>query len=79
MTTSSHDILTVALALPRSDRLDIAEQLWASVKPPGAMSTDDPNSLAELKRRLAQPDAATVDGDEAMRRLWELQRRREGA
>jgi hypothetical protein len=44
-------ILQAALSLPESDRLDLAIQLLDTV-PPGALSADDPNLIAELDRRF---------------------------
>lgn len=71
--TNSPDILNAALALPESDRLYIAEQLLASVKPPpGILSADDPEGIAEILRRSEQiehGELELLDHAEVMKRL----------
>jgi putative addiction module component (TIGR02574 family) len=57
--------------LPDSDRLEIAQRLLASVKPPGAMSEDDADLEAELKRRVAR-----YKSEETQASPWALVRER---
>lgn len=78
---SSNDILTQALALPDSARVQLAGELLASVKPPGALSVDDPDFLDVLSRRqreLRDGTAKTYSAEEtvaAMREAIANQRR----
>lgn len=68
-TVSSHELIDMALLLPESDRLQIAGELLASVKPPGVMSVDDPGFIEEIQRRCEEIDAGTavlVDYETAM-------------
>jgi hypothetical protein len=51
MQLTSEAILEAALKLPESERLDIAARLLDTV-PPGLMSEDDPDFIAELDRRF---------------------------
>jgi hypothetical protein len=44
-------IFEAAMNLPENERLDLASRLLDTV-PPGIMSTDDPEFLAELERRF---------------------------
>jgi hypothetical protein len=78
---SSHQLIDLALMLPESDRLQIAGELLASVKPPGVMSVEDPGFIEEIQRRCDELDAGTVellDYETVMARLREsLQARKE--
>jgi putative addiction module component (TIGR02574 family) len=51
MSTAASDILSAAMSLSESDRASIALELWHSLCPPGVLSEDDPDFLAELERR----------------------------
>jgi putative addiction module component (TIGR02574 family) len=51
MQLSSDTILEAALKLPESERLELATRLLDTV-PPGIMSVDDPEFIAELDRRF---------------------------
>lgn len=51
MQLTPDSILQAALSLPESERLDLAAQLLDTV-PPGALSMDDPDFIAELDRRF---------------------------
>ena len=44
-------IFEAAMALPENERLDLASRLLDTV-PPGIMSSDDPEFIAELDRRF---------------------------
>jgi len=44
-------IFEAAMALPENERLDLAARLLDTV-PPGIMSIEDPNFIAELDRRF---------------------------
>jgi putative addiction module component (TIGR02574 family) len=44
-------IFEAAMNLPENERLDLASRLMDTV-PPGIVSTDDPNFVAELDRRF---------------------------
>ena len=71
------DLFDAALALPFKTRLELANRLWESLKPPGVMSEDDPGFAAEILRRVEDDIEESIDAEEALRRLWEAQRRRE--
>ena len=71
MTTESLDILNAALALSDADRLEIAQRLLASIKPPGALSCDDPNLAEELAQRVAR-----YESGETQASPWEAVRER---
>jgi hypothetical protein len=60
MTTDATAIFTAALALPESARVQLAGELLASVKPPGALSTDDPDFLDVIARRRQELRDGTV-------------------
>jgi hypothetical protein len=81
MTTDAAAILTAALALPDSARVQLAGELLASVKPPSALSVDDPDFLDVLSRRqqeLRNGTAKTYSAEEtvaAMREAIGKQRR----
>jgi hypothetical protein len=70
--TTSASVITLALALPEADRLHIAAELLASVKPPDVLSVEDPGFADEIRRRCAAMDDGTaelVDYDAAMARI----------
>lgn len=81
MTTDPSAIFTAALALPDSVRIQLASELLASVKPPGALSVDDPSILDVLSRRqkeLRHGTAKSYSAEEtvtAMREAIANQRR----
>jgi hypothetical protein len=81
MTTDAAAILTAALALPDSARVQLAGELLASVKPPDALSADDANFVDMLSRRqkeLHDGTAKAYSADEtvaAMREAIGKQRR----
>jgi hypothetical protein len=79
MNVDSSNIIDFALALPLSERLTLLNRLHESVVPPGVLCEDDPQASAELIRRIKNSNEPTIDGDEAMRRLWDAQRRRGGS
>jgi hypothetical protein len=49
------------LALPEADRLHIAAELLASVKPPDVLSVEAPGFVEEIRRRCAAIDAGTAE------------------
>ena len=69
MSTDSADILHAALALPEGDRVEIAQQLFASVPPPNVLSLGDADFAEKFKERLNYRDDELLDHDEAMRRI----------
>ena len=69
MNTPTADIVSAALLLSESERLEIAHQLFASVPPPKTLNQDDPNFEDGLKQRLEYEDEELVDHEEAMRRM----------
>ena len=74
---SSSDFLDFALSLPEEQRLHLATELLASIKPPGVMSVDDPRFLDEIRRRSEEIDrgeAETVSVDEALQSIREALR-----
>jgi putative addiction module component (TIGR02574 family) len=56
MSPTAEQLLTAALALPESERLELAEALLAASEPPAPDPTGDA-WLAELRRRTAEIDA----------------------
>jgi hypothetical protein len=69
MSTDAAAIFTAALALPDSARVQLAGELLASVKPLGALSTDDPDFLDVLARRrqeLRDETAKTYSAEETV-------------
>ncbi|RIK76400.1 MAG: hypothetical protein DCC67_13980 [Planctomycetota bacterium] len=52
MSTGHVDILNAALALSEGERAAIAFELLHSLKPPMALSEDDPALFEELDRRM---------------------------
>lgn len=58
MSPMSQQLLASALALPESERLDLAEAIIAASEPPTPQLRGDA-WLAELKRRSAEIDAGT--------------------
>jgi hypothetical protein len=74
MSTIPSSIWAQALALPENERVQLAGELLASVRPPGALSVDDPSFLDTVARRQAElrdGTAKTYSADEtlaAMRR-----------
>lgn len=56
MSPTTEQLLTTALNLPESERLELAEALLAASEPPVPQPTGDA-WLAELQRRSAQIDA----------------------
>jgi putative addiction module component (TIGR02574 family) len=51
MELSRDAIFEAAMALPENERLDLASRLMDTL-PPGIMSAEDPEFLAELERRF---------------------------
>lgn len=74
---SSSDFLDFALSLPEEQRLHLANELLASIKPPGVMSVDDPGFLDEIRRRsdeIKSGKAQTVSVEEALQSIREALR-----
>jgi hypothetical protein len=77
----SNDLWSQALALPEIERLNLAQDLMASVKPAGIISVDDPHLedvLAQRQQQLRDGTAATFSTEEtiaAMRQAIREQRR----
>ena len=59
MSPTTEQLLTSALTLPESERLELAEALLAASEPPAPEPTGDA-WLAELHRRSAQIDAGAA-------------------
>jgi putative addiction module component (TIGR02574 family) len=53
-TDAASEVLSKALALPEAERIRLAGDLLASVKPSGIMSIDDSQFEQELARRQQQ-------------------------
>jgi putative addiction module component (TIGR02574 family) len=70
MSPTAEQLLTSALALPESERLELAEALLAVSEPPAPETTGDA-WLAELQRRSAE-----IDAGEAALTPWPEVRRR---
>jgi hypothetical protein len=71
-TASPAEVISLALALPESARLEVAAELLASVKPPGVLSADDPGFAEEIRRRCNEVDAGKaelLDYQESMARI----------
>lgn len=67
---TADELITHGLALPESERLAVADQLLASVKPSGVLSEDDPNFEQELQRRIKEVDsgrAVLIDGEVSLK------------
>ena len=67
-------ILNAALALLYEVRMDLAKQLWNSLKPPGIMSEDNPGFAAEIRRRCEASDTSdgeSMSSDDVIQRLRE--------
>jgi hypothetical protein len=81
-TLPNNDLWMQALALPENERVQLAGELLASVKLPGALSFDDPDFLAVLASRqkeLRSGSAKTYSAEEtvaAMKDAVAKQRRR---
>lgn len=73
MSPTSEQLLTSALALPESERLELAEALLAASEPPAPEPTGDA-WVAELQRRSVQIDA----GEAAVAPWAEVKRRVRG-
>jgi len=71
MSSSTDNVFDAALALPLSERLELAQRLWESVKPPGVPSEDDPGFAEELQRRIA-----AYESGESKSTPWEVVRDR---
>jgi putative addiction module component (TIGR02574 family) len=75
LSVAAQKLLPALMALPLSDRLDLADLLYASIPPPpGMMCEDDPGFEAELERRLADLESGKTKGipaEEVFRRLRE--------
>ena len=70
MTTTQ--IYGTALALPKENRAELACQLLQSLKPPTALSDEEPGFSAELERRVEAYEAgetAASDWDDVSERL----------
>lgn len=70
MSPTSEQLLISALALPESERLELAESLLAASEPPAPEPTGDA-WLAELHRRSAQ-----VEAGEAVLASWAVVKQR---
>jgi hypothetical protein len=71
-TANPSEVISLALALSESDRLEVAAELLASVKPPHVLSVEDPGFAEEIRRRCADIEAGTaklLDYDESMARI----------
>ena len=67
--TPTNDLWSQALALPEIDRLNLAQDLMASVKPSGVISVNDPNLedvLAQRQQQLRDGTAATFSAEETI-------------
>lgn len=66
---TAKEVLSAALALPPEERVEVIEALEASLDTDGASL--DPETLAELERRLAEHRAGVpaVDANEVFSRL----------
>jgi hypothetical protein len=68
-TAPSNDLWSQALALPEIDRLNLAQDLMASVKPSGLLSVNDPDFedvLAQRQQQLREGTAATFSVEETI-------------
>lgn len=68
-TARSNDLWSQALALPEIERLNLAQDLMASVKPTGIISVDDPDFedvLAQRQQQLRDGTAATFSAEETI-------------
>jgi hypothetical protein len=68
------DLRAQALALPENERVQLAGELLASVKPPGALSVDDADFLEVLSRRqqeLRDGTAQTYSAEETLAAMRE--------
>lgn len=77
-TASCDDLLDMALTLPDEQRLHLATELLASVRPPGVLSVDDPGFLDEIRRRseeIERGEAKLVSVDEALQSIRESLRK----
>lgn len=70
MSPATEELLTTALALPESERLELAAALLAASEPPPPEPTGDA-WVAELQRRSAQ-----IDAGEAVLTPWPEVKRR---
>jgi putative addiction module component (TIGR02574 family) len=59
MSQSVEQLLSSAMTLPESERLELAEALFAASEPPTPEPADDA-WLTELRRRSAEVDAGTA-------------------
>lgn len=67
--TPTNDLWSQALALPETERLNLAQDLMASVKPSGIISVNDPNLedvLAQRQQQLRDGTAATFSAEETI-------------
>ena len=71
MSSGTDNVFDAALALPLDERLELAQRLWESAKPPGVLSEDDPGFAQELERRVAAFEAGETEATE-----WEVVRDR---
>ena len=69
---STTQIFGTVLALPEESRAELAYQLLQSLKPPAALSDEEPGFSAELERRVEAYEAgetAASDWDDVSARL----------
>jgi putative addiction module component (TIGR02574 family) len=60
METNAPNILELALALPDSDRADLAFHLISSLPAPG-ISVEDPQFLEKIERRITAFESGTTE------------------
>jgi hypothetical protein len=68
-TAPSNDLWSQALALPEIERLNLAQDLMASVKPSGALSFNNPgleDILTQRQQQLRDGTAMTFSADETI-------------
>lgn len=76
--SDANEVLNAALALPREERMGLAEKLWASVEDEWSVEDADPEWRAaweaEIKQRIEdvrEGKSQLIEGDVVMRELRE--------
>lgn len=64
MSTEPAKVFDVALSLPEGDRARLAYKLLQSLKPPSALSVEDPGFEDELQRRAEAYDAGETSASD---------------
>ncbi len=80
MNVEPTEILTTALALPDEERAALAYKLLESLKPPAALSADDPGFEPELERRVTAYEASETtasDWQDVSERLGDALRKKQ--